>query len=121
VAGVDEVMGVEADLAAAHVTTKRARERLALALREVGGGLYWCLYRTAAAGFWCACQWGARVGAVCSWQWQWQWCRMLASVWRGPGGHEHQASASACNAPACVSCRWGATLRLPRTRGASRA
>jgi hypothetical protein len=50
VAGVDEVMGVEADLAAAHVTTKRARERLALALCEVGADLYWCLYRIGAAG-----------------------------------------------------------------------
>ena len=53
VAGVEEVTGVEVDLAAAHVTTKVARERLALALREVGGR-WFCL-----GGEWCR-------------RWQWE-------------------------------------------------
>ena len=38
VAGVNEVSQVEHDLHAAHITTKQAREALALALREVGAG-----------------------------------------------------------------------------------
>ena len=39
VAGVEEVGQVERSLVETHATTKHARERLALALREVGGGL----------------------------------------------------------------------------------
>lgn len=84
VQGMEEVARVELDLQAAHTTTKLARERLALALREVRQRRQqpaaWS-HSLASFGSRCADGWGARPESIDSQRQPSSAGAMRASVW----------------------------------------
>ncbi len=84
VQGVEEVARVELDLQAAHTTTKLARERLALALREVRERRQqpaaWS-HSLASFGSRCADGWGARPESNYSGRQPSSACATRASAW----------------------------------------